>query len=291
MKYSISNWIYGGEPLELTFQRLRRLGYDGVELMGEPDQYDPAEVRGLCGRHGLSVLSIAGMYPWPTDSRDLASPDPLVRGRAVRYLEACVEFASAVGAPLVIVVPSAVAKTAPTMELRDEVAWMEGYDQAWRNAVAAVREAARAAKAKGVFLAIEPINRYETFLVNTCEQALRFADEVGSSAVAVHLDTFHMNIEDADPASAVRLAGKRLVNVHISDSNRQAVGRGHTDFRALMRALREIGYDRALALEPLPPLPDPYIAIRMSRLRHLWDSFAEESIQRLRAIEAEITRG
>ncbi len=291
MKYSISNWIYGGEPLEQTFQRLRRFGYDGVELMGEPDQYHPVEVRALCQKHGLSVLSIAGMYPHPTDSRDLASPDPLVRRRAVAYLEACVEFAAAVGAPLVIVVPSAVAKTAPTVEMRDSVAWEEGYDQAWRNAVASVREASRAAKARGVFLAIEPINRYETFLINTCEQAVRFADEVGSEAVAIHLDTFHMNIEEADLAAAVRLAGKRLVNVHVSDSNRQAPGRGHVDFHALLRALRAIGYDRVLTLEPLPPLPDPYIAVRMSRLRHLWDVFAEESIQRLRAVEAEIARG
>lgn len=289
MKHSISNWIYGGEALELTFQRLQRLGYDGVELMGEPTQYDSADVVALCRAHGLSVLSIAGMYPWPTDSRDLASPDPAVRGRAVKYLEACVGFAAAVGAPLVIVVPSAVAKTTPTPDLRDEAAWDEGYNNAWRNAVAAVRDAAREAEARGVFLAIEPINRYETFLVNTCEQAMRFVDEVGSDAVGVHLDTFHMNIEEADPAAAVHLAGRRLLNVHVSDSNRQAVGRGHTDFRALMRALRDIGYEGALALEPLPPLPDPYIAIRMSRLRHLWDSFAEESLRRLKALEAEIT--
>jgi sugar phosphate isomerase/epimerase len=289
MKYSISNWIYGGEALDLTFQRLQRLGYDGVELMGEPTQYDPADVISLCRAHRLSVLSIAGMYPYPTDSRDLASPDPAVRGRAVEYLEACVNFAAAVAAPLVIVVPSAVAKTTPTPDVRDEAAWDEGYDLAWRHAVAAVRAATRAAEAKRVFLAIEPINRYETFLVNTCEQAMRFVDEVGSDAVGVHLDTFHMNIEEADPAAAVRLAGRRLLNVHVSDSNRQAVGRGHTDFRALLRALRDIGYDGTLTLEPLPPLPDPYIAARMTRLRHLWDRFAEESLQRLKALEGEIT--
>lgn len=288
MKYAISNWIYGGEALEVTFQRLQRLGYDGVELMGEPALYDPADVEALCRAHGLSVLSVAGMYPWPTDSRDLANPDPAVRSRAVRYLEACVEFAAAVGAPMVIVVPSAVAKTAPTPDLRDAAAWDEGYDEAWRHAVAAVKEAARAAESRRVSLAIEPINRYETFLVNTCEQAMRFVDEVGSAAVGVHLDTFHMNIEEADPAAAVRLAGGRLLNVHVSDSNRQAVGWGHTDFRALMRALRAIGYDRVLTLEPLPPLPDPYIAIRISRLRHLWDRLAAESLQRLKALETEM---
>lgn len=288
MKYAISNWIYGGESLELTFQRLSRFGYDGVELMGEPALYDPSEVSALCRQYELGVVSIAGMYPWPTDSRDLANSDPAVRRRAVEYLSSCVEFAVAVEAPLVIVVPSAVAKTTPSPGLLDEAAWVEAYDEAWRNAVEAVSEAARTAEARGVALAVEPINRYETFLVNTCEQALRFVEEVSSGALRVHLDTFHMNIEEADPAAAVRLAGERLINVHVSDSNRQAVGRGHYDFHALLGALRDIGYDGALVLEPLPPLPDPYIAARTSRLSHLRDEFAEESVRRLREIEAEI---
>jgi len=85
-----------------------------------------------------------------------------------------------------------------------------------------------------------------------------------------------------------RKAEELLVNVHIADSNRQAVGYGHTDFRAMMKALKDIGYERALALEPLPPVPDPYIAARLSRYRHLRDVYAEESIVRLRRYEEEV---
>lgn len=96
-----------------------------------------------------------------------------------------------------------------------------------------------------------------------------------------------MNIEERDPAEAIRKAGEPLVNVHIADSNRQAVGYGHTDFEAIVRALKEIDYQGALALEPLPPVPDPYVAARLKRYHHLRDLYAEECIARLRRYEME----
>jgi sugar phosphate isomerase/epimerase len=110
MKYSISNWIYGDEPLEKTFQRLQKYGYDGVELKGEPKLYHAGEVKKLCQKYNLSVLSIGGIYPWPTCDRDLASADAEVRERAVSYLQSCIDLAAAVRAPLVVVVPSALDK-------------------------------------------------------------------------------------------------------------------------------------------------------------------------------------
>jgi D-psicose/D-tagatose/L-ribulose 3-epimerase len=287
MKYSISNWIYGVEPLRTTFERLKRYGYDGIELEGEPQEYHRQEVNQLCRAFDLEVLSIAGIYPWPTDERDLANPDPRVRERAVNYLEECVDFASAVGAPLIIVVPSAVAKASPVGHFESEEEWVAAAEREWNYALESVRTAAVYAEQEGIALAVEPINRYETFLVNNVDQGLRFVSGVGSRAVKLHLDTFHMNIEEKDPAEAIRKAGELLVNVHIADSNRQAVGRGHTDFEAIMRALQEIDYQGALALEPLPPVPDPYIAARLRRYQHLRDLYAEESIVRLRQYEKE----
>ncbi|MGE5574124.1 MAG: sugar phosphate isomerase/epimerase family protein [Bacteroidota bacterium] len=288
MKYAVSNWIYGDEALETTFQRLFRCGFDGIELVGEPDRYCPSDVRRLCGKYNLGVLSIAGMYPWPTRERDLANPDPEVREKAVAYLRKCVDFACDVGAHLIIVVPSAAGKTRPVGDHWDGEAWENAYRDEWAYAVESVRQAARYAGERGVLLAIEPINRYESYLVNTAEQGMRFISEVGSESVKLHLDTFHMNIEESDPIRAVRSAGDSLVNVHISDSNRQAVGRGHFDFGALMRTLKEMGYDGPLTLEPLPPVPDPFIAMRMRRYSSLWDVYARESVQRLRELESSV---
>lgn len=288
MKYSISNWIYGDEPLRITFQRLRKYNYDGIELEGEPQKYEVLEVQRLCQEFDLEVLSIAGMYPWPTKERDLSNPEPKVRERAVKYLQEGVDFAVDVGAPLIIVIPSTVAKTSPVGQFDTEEAWVEAAKREWAYAVESVKAAALYAEEKGIALAIEPINRYETFLINNVNQALRFISEVGSEAVKLHLDTFHMNIEEPDPSEAIRKAGNLLVNVHIADSNREAVGHGHIDFKSIMRALKDIGYQRALTLEPLPPVPDPYIAARLKRYQPLRDIYAEECIMRLRQCEREV---
>lgn len=285
MKYAISNWIYGEEPIEVTFARLRRFGYDGVELTGEPDRYEAKVVRGMAEDFGLRITSIAGMYPWPTDSRDLANPDPAVRRRAVQYLRRCADFALEVGAPLVIVVPAAVSRVAPLGLAEDAQAWPAAVQREWSYAIEAVREAGEYAGRQGVMLAVEPINRYETFLVTTAAAGLRFVNEVELDSVKIHLDTFHMNIEEPDPAEAVRHVGPLLINFHVADSNREAVGQGHTNFRAILQALKDIGYGGALVLEPLPPVPNPYVAARLRTQAEVHDRYAELSIRRLRDLE------
>lgn len=289
LKYSVSNWIYGEEGVESVLAKLRRFGYDGIELMGEPEKYSAQEVKRLCADHGLKVLSIAGIYPWPTEERDLSNPDPQVRRRAVDYLRRCCDLAAELGAPLVIVVPSAVGKTVPVGNpLREEI-WEAAVKLEWNYAVDSLRAAAAHAEATEVLLAVEPINRYETFLINTAAAGLRFISEVGSKMVKLHLDSFHMNIEESDLAEAIRRSKGLLVNFHVANSNRQGVGRGHTDFRRIIEALYEIEYRGALALEPLPPVPDPYMAVRFSRYRDLLDTYLEESIKRLKQYEAEVS--
>ena len=199
MKYSMSNWIYDNEPLRITFQRLQKYGYDGVELVGEPQRYDVQEVKGLCQEFGLSVLSVLGWSIWPLE-RDLAHPDPQMRPKALEYASECVDLAVAVGAPLVVVIPASAGRTSPIGQPGSGKAWKEAVARGWDYAVESVKAAAVYAEERGVLVAIEPINRYESFLVNNVDQGLRFVREVGSAVVKLHLDTFHMNIEDRDPA-------------------------------------------------------------------------------------------
>lgn len=276
MRYAVSNWIYGDEPLEVTCARLQRLGFDGIELRGEPAACNLPALRALLDRHDLAVTSICGMYPGPDTPRDLSHPDPGVRREAVDYVRSCVDLARATGAGVVIVTPNPVGKTRPLAPVADEWGW----------ALDAVGSAAEAATGSGVRLAIEPINRYETYLINTVERALAFARAVGHAQVAVMLDTFHANIEDPDVADAARAAGTMLAHVHVADSNRQGVGRGHIDFRRLLRALTEIDYTGALALEPLPPLSNPYEAIAGRRTLETAELFARESLTLLRLYES-----
>lgn len=287
MKYAVSNWIYAGEPLEHTFDRLKQYGYEGLEIEGDLDRYDPNAVRALAHRYGLTVCSVAGMFPWP-GNRDLSHPDPNLRARAVEYVRQLVAFADAVGAEQVLIVPTAVPRRAPAAYTGDPETWWTLVAQEWHHGVESVRQAAEAAKARGIRLAVEPINRYETFLLTTAEQGLRFLREVGSEAVCLHLDTFHMNIEEADPAAAVRRVAQHLSSLHISDSHRGPAGDGHTDFRSLLRSLRDIEFRGWLILEPLPQVPDLGVAIGSSRCVALRDAYAERSIRWLRELETRL---
>jgi len=278
MKYSISNWIYATEDLEKSIQRLARYKYDAIELEGEPDneKYEPKKVKTILKKYGLEVSSIAGMYLWKEGiKRDLASSDKKIREQTIEYLFRCINYARLIGAKLVIVVPAAVSKLAPSLSKKED----------WKNSVKAVQKVAKYAEKKDILLAIEPINRYETYLVNSIQDALCYAREVNSTHVKIMADTFHMNIEERDIPETIRIAGSNLINVHIADSNRCSVGRGHINFKALIKALKEINYQYALTLEPLPPVSDPYLVLEGEISEDIFDQYAAESIMGLKYFE------
>jgi len=278
MQYSVSNWIYATEDLEKSLQRLAKYKYDAIELEGEPDKekYEPKKVKKKLKKYGLKVSSIAGMYLWKEETkRDLASSDKKIREQTIVYLFKCIDYAYLVGAKLVIVVPAAVSKLAPSLSKKED----------WKNSVETVQEVAKYAEKKDILLAIEPINRYETYLVNSVQDALCYSLEVNSTHVKIMADTFHMNIEERDIPEAIRIAGNNLINVHIADSNRCSVGRGHINFKALIKALKEINYQYALTLEPLPPVSDPYLVLEGGVSENIFDQYAAESIMGLKYFE------
>ena len=120
-------------------------------------------------------------------------------------------------------------------------------------------------------------------LLNTAAQALEFVEAVGQSNVGILLDAYHMNIEEADPATAILDAGDRLFLFHAADSNRQAVGRGHTDFLALLRALRRSGYNGDVIVECTAVGPDPFTPIKGNGWRDEVRQHTTESLRLLRA--------
>mgnify|MGYP001179530637 FL=1 len=274
-KYSVSQWIYGREPLEHSLDRLARYGYQGVELAGEPGELEPARVRRLLADRGLVASSICGLYP---PKRDLSHPDGELRRWAVHYVKSCCELAAAVEAPTVIVVPSPVGRTAPVADARTEL----------ELAAESLREAGEHAAGLGVTLVIEALNRFETYLINKLEQAVELARRVGLPNVAVMADTFHMNIEEPSIAGSIRRAGDLIRHVHIADSNRESVGRGHIDFAEVLRALRDVGYDGWLTMEFLPPVSNPYLAADRQDREGVMDLYTGECIERLREIEANL---
>jgi sugar phosphate isomerase/epimerase len=268
MKYGVCNWIFGDEPLAETAARLAGFGYDGLELKGNLELYDPAEVKATLDKHGLAVLSLT-----PEDV-DLPHPDAEVRAEAVDYYLRLLDFAAVVGAPIVGC-HGAVGRIRPVTTYEQEVV----------NYVVGVQRIAERAQELGLRLAIEVLNRYESHLLNTAEEAVRFVEEVGASNVGLLLDAYHMNIEEADLGNVIRAAGGHLALFHAADSNRQAVGRGHTDFRGVMRALKDIGYDGSIIIECTASGPDPFTPVKAPGWREEVAGYVAESIKQLRELE------
>jgi sugar phosphate isomerase/epimerase len=271
-RFGVCAWIYGDAPLDETLGRIEAAGYDGVEIPGEPGRIAPAEVRRLLAWHGLAPLALTASCMVPATRRDLAHPDPAVRAEAVGYVVDCLRFAADIGAPLVQMLPSGETRLAPLATRNEE----------WAGSVDAMRQAAREAERLGVRIAVEPLNRYEAYLVTNSEDALAYLDAVGSPWVGMTLDLFHANLEEPEVAQAILSAGPRLLHVHVADTNRRGLGHGHLDLTAAAAALRQIGYDGAIVVEVMPPGPDPFCSIKDARSAGILDGYIRESLVVLR---------
>lgn len=266
MKYGVCNWIFGAEDLVSTAVFLAEAGFDGVELAGGLRRYQADEVNNILGDHGLTVLSLT-----PEDV-DLAHPDAQVRKEAVDYYLHLLDFAAAVDAPMVSC-HGAVGR----------IRALAGYGEEYRHFITGVRHIATRAEELNLRLAMEVLNRYESHLLNTAVQAVEFVEEVGVPNVGILLDAYHMNIEEADPAGAILDAGGRLFLFHVADSNRQAVGRGHSDFLALTRALRRVGYSGDVILECTSTGPDPFTPVKGEGWLAEVRQFTKESLRLLKS--------
>ena len=276
-RFGVCAWIYGDAPLDATLGRIAAAGYDGVEIPGEPGSFDPTEVRRLLARHALLPLGLTASCMVPATRRDLAHPDPAVRADAVRYVVDCLRFAAEVGAPLAQMLPSGETRLAPLATQAEEWAW----------SVAGMQVAAREAEQVGVRICVEPINRYEAYLVSNATDAMAYVEAVGSPWVGMTMDLFHANLEEADIGGSLRAAARRLWHVHVADTNRQGLGRGHLDLGAAARALRDIGYDGAVVAEMTPPGPDPFCSIKDARSPTILDGYIHESLRVLKRYWAE----
>jgi sugar phosphate isomerase/epimerase len=179
------NWMRS-EPLEVTLARLKRCGYGSIEIKGEPDQYDSAEVRELLAKYELDCW---GVITLTLGERNLAAKDEAQRAASVQYMKDCVTFSKELNGQEISIVPATVGKVEPDATPEEEWGWV----------VDGLKEIHEHATAAGIRMAIEPLNRFETYFVNRGDQALALADAVAPD-VGVCLDAFHMNIEEVDAA-------------------------------------------------------------------------------------------
>ena len=214
----------------------KQTGYDLIEIpLLDPGEVDASMTRGVLEQEELRASCSLGLG----FDTDVSSADPAVSARGEELMSAAIDVTGAIGASFLGgVVHSAMGKylSPPTRAGR-------------RNCVEALKRLAVRAERAGVTLGIEAVNRYESNLVNTAEQALALVDEIGADNVVVHLDAYHMNIEERNLADPIRLCRGRLGYVHVGDSHRGYLGTGTVAFDELFGALAEIGYDGPLTFE------------------------------------------
>jgi sugar phosphate isomerase/epimerase len=232
------NWMRP-EPIEHTIKRLASLGYNGIQIMGEPRKYDVKEVRKLLDQNKLECW---GSVTIMSRGRDLIHADPYYREMSQQYIMECIDMVSALGGNIITVVPSEVGK----------VVAMADPDTEWGWAVEGLKRIADHANQKKVRIGLEPLNRFETNFLNRHDQALRLAQEVGGD-VGVCLDAFHINIEESDIYQAILNTGKKLVDFHVADNNRRPPGEGTLDWKKLIDTLKQAGYDGAMTVEFVVP--------------------------------------
>jgi sugar phosphate isomerase/epimerase len=217
------------------------LGFDAIELFPpEPDALDPKTVKELLAPHKLAVSAVGSGAGWVRHKLSLTHADASQRARALAFARSMIDFAAALDAPVII----------GSMQGRwgDEVS----KESALGYLGEALTDLGNDAMGHGQVLLYEPLNRYETNLINTIEDGLRFVRGLSTRGVKLMADLYHMNIEEADIGGAIRAGGKYIGHVHFADSNRRPAGFGHTDFGAVVAAVREIGYDGYFAAEALP---------------------------------------
>ncbi len=238
--------------LEDAFQQAAAHGFDAVEIFpSEASILDGSELASLRERHQLAIAAVGTGAGWVKHRLHLTHPEAQVRLQAKAFIAALILKAAQFGAPVIL--GSMQGRVEPGVERAQALEWLGE----------ALLEAGALAASHGTVFLYEPLNRYETNLFNRQLDAAEFLRERGLGTVRILADLFHMNIEEQDLPATLRALGGMLGHVHFADSNRRAIGFGHTQGAPIIEALRSIGYSGYLSAEILP-LPDSHSAARQT---------------------------
>jgi sugar phosphate isomerase/epimerase len=224
------------------------MGYDGVELaIRDPKLVDINLLEELTRVNQLSIPAIGTGQAWGEEGLSFTDPDSSIRAAAIERIQSHIPMASRFGAVIIIGLIRGMVK--PGVDQAHAADWL----------MEAIQVCAATARHQGVSLALEPINRYETTLINTVSQGLELIESVGADNFGLLLDTFHMNIEEGNIEASIRQCGAHIFHFHVADSNRWYPGGGHLDFKSILKSLFSTGYSGWVSGEFLPQ-PNPRLA-------------------------------
>lgn len=251
--------LYQGDIVN-GLESASKYGYDGVELsLLNSQNLDQDWFIEKLGELKLQVFAIATAQSYSTDGYSLYTLHEEKRQQAINRIKAHIDFASKLNA-MVIIGGIRGRFTGPKED------WNTQREKGSQALVSCVRYAQK----QEVTLLLEPINRYETNIINRVEEALEVVEEIGSNTLRLLIDTFHMNIEERSIVGSVLMAGSHLGYIHFADNNRLAPGWGHIDFSQVLSGLKKLGYQGPISVEILPEPDD--------------DRASEQAIQHIRSL-------
>lgn len=246
MRFGINTFLFTSpftDDSTKWFKTFKSWGFDSVEIAIEHQSHvDPAHLRSELDRNGLVSGTLCGAFGPGRDLRGTLEEQET----SLDYIHWLIDAMGVLGShTLVGPMYSAVgrAEFVPPKERKAQ----------WSLVVKHLKKLCKYAEKKKKLLALEPLNRFETDFINTCDQAIQIIKDVDSPALTIHLDTFHMNIEEKDPAGAIRKAGKLLGHLHACGSDRGTPGNDHTDWKSIAAALKKIGYKKDVVIESFTP--------------------------------------
>lgn len=281
LNLSWSNWTFGLENLSESVQRLKRNGVSYLELPGNRYGtnlgYEPATVQKILSDNGMKVSGICGIF---SEDNDLSSPRGVIRQNAIDYIRRNVELGRVLDASYFVVVPGAVGRSVPIDSMEME------------RSAETLRLIADVFLTAPVRAAVEPIRSSEASFCHTVEEAQKYIRIVNHPGVQ-HItgDTYHMISEESHVAEAIIKAGKQLINLHLTDSNRGPLGEGCLDLDTVIMALYVSNYNREdcfVTPEPLAPETNVYATLNGRLDRELLEKLVQKTISYFREREEEV---
>jgi len=221
------------------FKTFKRWGFETVEIpVEDPSHINPAHVKSELDKNGLACGSVCACM----------GPDRDLRGTAEQQRTGLKYMKKLIDQMVVLDCASLIGPVYSAVGRADAVPATE-YKQQWKAVVNNLRDLCDYAESKGRQVCLEPLSRFETDFINTCDQGLQMLKDVGSPALKLHLDTFHMNIEEKDQGKAIRKAGQALGHFHACGSDRGTPGNDHIDWKPIAAALKAIKYKGDVVIE------------------------------------------
>jgi D-psicose/D-tagatose/L-ribulose 3-epimerase len=221
------------------FKTFKKWGFDSVEIaINDPEDIDPAHVKAELDKHGLACGSVCGAFGPGRDLRGNAKDQKT----SLKYIKALIDHMVVLDCPSLIGPVYSVVGRKGGAEAAE-------YKRQWDLVVKHLKTVCDYAHKRGKQICLEPLNRFETDFINTADQALKMVKSVRSPALKIHLDTFHMNIEEKNQAAAIVKVGKHLGHLHACGSDRGTPGNDHIDWAPIAGALKEVGYDGDVVIE------------------------------------------